>query len=349
MSQTFVKSFTHLKGRPHEARALQFLQTVASLVKPIMRKHGWTLPVLSEFFPSNPSLLGLNINGGQKILLRLRPAHAPDTFYDEDHVVRTMLHELTHNVHGPHDDKFYKLLGELEDEYDALRRSGYAGEGFFSKGQRVGANVSHNVPIRLGRTKALEAAEKRRKVGEMMSGGGRLGGRPGASRLTPREAAAQAAERRKHDEIACGTGVDAQREAEKAARESVMDKVVIDLTEDSDEFTPVVSSIGSGSSMKVVSNKASSSRTFSDAPSSKKRRVESVPMADLAKPGEWTCHTCTLVNQPMALQCDACLSERPQDHLRGWTCMSCGESDNPHQFWACKFCGSIKTESTVVG
>lgn len=38
------------------------------------------------------------MNGGEKILLRLRPAHAPDTFYDEANVVQTMLHEAKHLV-----------------------------------------------------------------------------------------------------------------------------------------------------------------------------------------------------------------------------------------------------------
>jgi len=113
MTDTFVKSFTHLKDRPKADRALPMLQRVASLVKPIMRKHGWVLPVLAEFFPEEHNLVGLNINGGQKILLRLRPAYAPDTFYDVEDVVLVMLHELTHNVHGPHDEKFYKYLSGL--------------------------------------------------------------------------------------------------------------------------------------------------------------------------------------------------------------------------------------------
>jgi hypothetical protein len=126
MSQTFVKSFTHLKDRPHADRALPMLQRVAVLVKPIMRKHGWIVPVLSEFFPDSPNLVGeslatLNLlrrlkfhsglseyrehrgtlsnilysdmNGGEQILLRLRPPWTPDTFYEEDQVVRVMLHE----------------------------------------------------------------------------------------------------------------------------------------------------------------------------------------------------------------------------------------------------------------
>ena len=58
MSQTFVKSFTHLKDQRNADKALPLLQRVASLVKPIIRKHGWVLPVLSEFFPESPNLMG---------------------------------------------------------------------------------------------------------------------------------------------------------------------------------------------------------------------------------------------------------------------------------------------------
>lgn len=58
MAETSVKSYTHLKDRPNADKALSMLQRVASLVKPIMRKHGWVLPVLSEFFPESPNLLG---------------------------------------------------------------------------------------------------------------------------------------------------------------------------------------------------------------------------------------------------------------------------------------------------
>lgn len=58
MTETFVKSFTHLKDMPKADRALPMLQRVASLVKPIMRKHAWVLPTLAEFFPDSPNLLG---------------------------------------------------------------------------------------------------------------------------------------------------------------------------------------------------------------------------------------------------------------------------------------------------
>ena len=95
-------------------------------------------------------------------------------------------------MHGRHDEKFYKYLSGLEKEYEALQRSGYAGEGFHSKGYRVGANVSHDLPPHLAKAKALEAAEKRRRVGGMLGGSGRLGGKGAAKRgMTPRELAAE--------------------------------------------------------------------------------------------------------------------------------------------------------------
>ncbi|KAJ7508580.1 WLM domain-containing protein [Mycena galericulata] len=366
MPDTFVKSFTHLKGRPKEERVLPMLQRIASLVKPIMRKHNWVLPVLSEFFPAQDNLIGLNVNGGQKILLRLRPAHAPDTFYEEEDVVQTMLHELTHNVHGPHDDKFYKFLSGLQDEYDALQRSGYAGEGFFSKGHRVGADVSHDLPPHLARAKALESAEKRRKTAIMLGNGGRLGGRINATNLTPRELAARAAERRARDEKACGSGELAQKEADKAAKESIEHKVDIDLTLDSDDDADAIivdapSAAPGPSKLAIPHSKklavSTVARPVTKPPSrtpaattvkpklSRDRPAPYPPPAKKSPLTEWTCRTCTLRNPAMALQCDACLAERPPDETIGWACLACGETGNNPDFWMCRACGTMKLTS----
>ena len=98
---------------------------------------------------------------------------------------------MTHNVHGPHDEKFYKFLSGLEDEYDALQRSGYSGEGFFSKGHRVGAGVSHDLPPHIARAKALAAAEKRRRIGGLSSGGRSVGGSATRSSMSARQLAAE--------------------------------------------------------------------------------------------------------------------------------------------------------------
>ncbi|TFY65780.1 hypothetical protein EVG20_g5306 [Dentipellis fragilis] len=334
MSETFVLSFTHLKGRPKADQALPLLQRIASLVKPIMRKHGWKLPVLAEFFPESPNLLGMNVNGGQKILLRLRPAGAPDTFYPEEDLMGTMLHELTHNVHGPHDDKFYKFLAELEEEYEALQRSGYAGEGFHSKGNRLGQNVSHDLPPHLARQRALEAAEKRRKIGAVLGSGGRLGGGSLArSGLSPRQLAALAAERRANDEKACGSGDAAEREAKKAAEDSIQDDV-IDLTGDSGDDVILVDGpeqVAGPSKVVIPRSKgpaASAALPAKKPPSTAKRatmRPSSYPPQTHSASGPsssnstWSCSACTLINNAAAFKCEACLTPRPPNPAVGWT------------------------------
>ncbi|KAH8102380.1 WLM domain-containing protein [Cristinia sonorae] len=328
----------------------------------------------------------VNVNGGQKILVRLRPAAVPDTFYDEEDVVQTMLHELTHNVHGPHDEKFYKLLAELEDEYAALKRSGYSGEGFFSKGTRLGQGASHDIPPHLARAKALEAAEKRRKTGIMLGGSRRLGGsNANAGRRSPRELAAEAAELRAQDEKSCQVGEVAVREADKAAKESV-ENMAIDLTGDSDDEAEVqdkTSILKSAPPLKTTTvrlshvdvrvgrdaervpmARKSASRSRSRLPQSKLTPTPVPPpspmgMADalnsrstqLYTPSVWECPRCTLVNQMDVLSCAACTLIRPTSTLSsvadGWTCGTCKEEGIPHQFWTCRFCGSVKTQSTM--
>ncbi|KAF8079090.1 WLM domain-containing protein [Lyophyllum atratum] len=375
MTQVFVQVFTHLKDKPKADQAVAMLQRIASLVKPIMRKHNWNLPVLAEFFPesanllvcgvilgfSGVSLIKLDVNMGQKICLRLRPAHAPDTFYDEEDVVQTMLHELTHNVHGPHDEKFYKFLSGLQDEYDALQRSGYAGEGFFSKGHRVGADVSHDLPPHLARLKALEAAEKRRQSSRVLGSGGRLGGRMNTKGLSPRELAAQAAERRTRDEKACASGALANQEAEKAAKESVEDHI-IDLTvddSDSEEVLmvepkmplagpskaaaiPLTKRIPAPTSTKLSSISHAAPITGASG-SSTRNKVP--PKTSPRASTQWPCSICTLLNDSVALQCDACFTVRPPDLSLGWACLACGEVGIPHERWMCQFCGTVKTSS----
>lgn len=55
----WVLSYENLKGHPRSDQALTLLQKIASRVKPIMRKHSWRLPVLAEFFPDDPGLIGM--------------------------------------------------------------------------------------------------------------------------------------------------------------------------------------------------------------------------------------------------------------------------------------------------
>lgn len=92
-------------------------------------------------------------------------------------------------MHGPHDQNFYNFLSRLEEEYYELKRTGYAGEGFFSNGRRLGEGIPQNIPAYLARQRALEAAERRRRT-NVSTGPVRLGGGNLASLgLTPRELA----------------------------------------------------------------------------------------------------------------------------------------------------------------
>lgn len=95
-----------------------------------------------------------------------------------------MLHELTHNVHGPHDERFYSFLNKLEDEYDLLAVGGWQGTGFFAPGDKLGGRGSSGWWgiggssrdfDTAGKRKALEAVEARRRI-EALGSGGRLGG-----------------------------------------------------------------------------------------------------------------------------------------------------------------------------
>ena len=67
----------------------------------------------ADWFCSQQNLLGLNIGGGQHVKLRLRSYYSDEEFFPFDEVLDTMLHELCHNVHGPHDAGFYRLWDEL--------------------------------------------------------------------------------------------------------------------------------------------------------------------------------------------------------------------------------------------
>lgn len=59
-----VHEIVTLGWAPHDGQVKAMLQRLAAQVQPIMQARKWRVPLLSEFFPAQANLLGLNIGGG---------------------------------------------------------------------------------------------------------------------------------------------------------------------------------------------------------------------------------------------------------------------------------------------
>ncbi|EFQ99846.1 zinc ion binding protein [Nannizzia gypsea CBS 118893] len=317
-----VSEYQHDKHRPREAEALLTLRKVASLVKPIMRQRMWRVGTLCEFYPSTQNLLGLNVNHGQKICLRLRQPYDERQFLPIEQVVDTMLHELCHIVHGPHDQKFHALWNQLRDEHEQLISSGYTGEGFLSAGHRLGGR---RIPMDEARRLARAAAEKRRVLSS--GTGKKLGGGSVLPGTDMRNVLADAAERRATVTKGCASGtIEGDRLAEEATRngfrtkaemedanERAIMEAYIDLIQQEereqygDFYTPP------SSSNPLGPRASTSSGPNPIATSSKPQLTESTTCSsssDVMDSEPWTCSTCTFINRPLYLTCEVCSAER---------------------------------------
>ncbi|KAJ1889828.1 hypothetical protein LPJ66_007825 [Kickxella alabastrina] len=197
----FIGSIQALQQQPDTSIARQLLYRLSAQVRPLMQARNWHVHCLKEFLPTNPSLLGLNINRGQEIRIRLRPQSHRDQFLEYEELLGTLLHELVHIVHGPHDNMFYRLLDELKTEMELLMAKGYTGDGFWSKGEKVGGKILSRAEARERAAVAAEMRIKRGGRGPRVLGGRTFGGEVG---LTPAQMAGRAAERRLHDDRCCG-------------------------------------------------------------------------------------------------------------------------------------------------
>jgi len=329
----------------NEARAI--LKRVTKQVQPLMKRRQWRVKLVREFYPKNPSLLGLNVNRGVEVKVRLRQPGDPERFFPYEHILGTMLHELCHNVIGPHNAAFYKLLDEITEEVERDMANGNFGTGSGFDGRssgRLGGRgpvpVHNPNPVQL-RQKILQAAEGRLKKQKIMSSGPqRLGGSSNFARgLTPSQAAAKAAERRMRDDQWCpieGLAVDfgdvdiadvdkpgsSSTPADKARGTKCTDgccSVVIDLTADESE---------------VVKTAAAAVAVDED----EKRREETGEQTLKDASGIWVCLVCTLHNKQECLLCAACGSSNPsRKSSKKWTCKFCTLS-NAEADSHCKAC-----------
>ncbi|EEF39356.1 conserved hypothetical protein [Ricinus communis] len=300
-----------LKNKIGEEDAMILLEKVAKQVQPIMRNHHWKVRILSEFCPSNPSLMGLNIGGGAEIKLRLRRPNCEWDFFPYEQVLDTMLHELCHNQYGPHNADFYNLLDQIRKECEELIAKGITGtgQGFDLPGRCLGG-FSRQPPLSSMRQTALAAAENRARRGAVLpSGPQRVGGDGNIkTALSPVQAAAMAAERRLHDDLWCG---------------SKSLEGISDLKENVE-----------------ASSKSNISITFEGVSSRTSPRGQTTGQKPVDDHPQWQCHMCTLLNQPLVLICEACGPERSKSiaNFKVWSCKFC-TLENSVELERCIACG----------
>lgn len=354
-----------LKRKPKEEDARKILEAIAKQVQPIMRKHNWRVKILSEFCPKNPRLLGVNVGAGIHIKLRLRRVNRDEEFLNFDEVLDTMLHELCHNAHAPHNSSFYKLWDELRKECEDLMSKGISGtaEGFDLPGRRLGGSFPQpSLPFL--RKSALAAAEKRAKLNNLVpSGPVRLGGdRSSMLALNPREAAAMAAERRFIDNTWCGSesfescdenDTTDQEPLAKGCGKSVAstemdEKVILDSSRKRARITDNSLCKSSTGSSTVSESNSDCNETAqkanlhlgssSSCPLYIQPDVEELFINPSSQTGVhdgtqmtekssmWECLKCTLLNPPLAPICELCSTQKPKD------------VDTEYNSWSCKFC-----------
>merc|ERR1712048_447167 len=111
----------------------------------------------------NMDLLGYNQNNGDKIVLKLRTDNTKG-FRPYHDLINTLIHEITHNVWGPHDHNFWKLFGELKAQYMKFHR-------FWSHGgQAADSNATGGQFIGFGSGMDEDALEAEGGFGQILGG-----------------------------------------------------------------------------------------------------------------------------------------------------------------------------------
>jgi len=160
---------------PHafEARNLMLKLAHDPAIVKIMRERQWTVGLLAELDPvddrlaekmesGGKRLLGYNTNAGAQIHIRLRTEDLSG-FLAYPAIIDTLLHELTHNEFGPHDEQFWACFCQLKADYlRALLSFSSRGDLF---GGRSALQLAHAAEeVRDVRMSVLTALERDRQM-----------------------------------------------------------------------------------------------------------------------------------------------------------------------------------------
>lgn len=178
---------------PQPSEALKLLHKLASDpgILGIMKRYGWVVNLLSEMPPegkvgvSPVCLLGVNVNKGKEISLRLRTDDLKG-LRRYDRVRETLIHELAHMVHSDHDNAFKEFNSRLKREVEQLDWKGAAG----ARSLTYSGFRAAQSPTLFG---SMPTSSKEQTVQGRVLGEG--GGGPQVA-TSPRTAAAEAARQR---------------------------------------------------------------------------------------------------------------------------------------------------------
>ncbi|KAK1858245.1 hypothetical protein I4F81_000856 [Pyropia yezoensis] len=172
-----IHRMSTLPNMPSPAMAIHLLHRAAAEAAFLLPQRGWTVGHLSEFYPPTANLLGINVNRGAAIRVRLRSPTAPSSFLDYDSVLSTLLHEFAHIAVGPHDVRFYTVLGELKAAVEGarIRAAGMASVGVY-------------LPTEGRPAEAAAAAAAKSRAAAAASGGGKAADDGKAARVVAGDA-----------------------------------------------------------------------------------------------------------------------------------------------------------------
>jgi len=89
---------------PDSARSLLTKLANDEAILHVMNSHRFSVGLLTELAPhEHPGLLGLNVNQGESIKLRIR-TDSYDGFRSYNEIRKVLCHELAHNVWDDHDN-----------------------------------------------------------------------------------------------------------------------------------------------------------------------------------------------------------------------------------------------------